>query len=86
MKRYSFKNGNVRDSGTMELRGIEDYHIARAEGVETSLDTYLAVSAKEKQEDQRGVVVELRHKRVFVRVANRVVNAAGRIGVIAYSR
>lgn len=71
---------------TVKLGGIEDYHIARAEGVKATFNTYFSVSAQKEQEDQRRIVVKLRHQGVFVRVADRVVDAAGGIGIVAYSR
>ena len=86
MERDSLKDLARCDSATVKLGGVEDYHIARAEGVEAALDTDLAVSAQKKQEDKRGVIVKLSHQRVFVRVSDRVVNAAGGIAVVAHSR
>lgn len=70
----------------MQLGGVEDYHISRAECVESALDSYFTVSSQKKEQDKRGVVVKLRHQRVILRISDGMVHAAAGVVVVAYSR
>ena len=52
MKRNALKNLAVGYRTSVELGGVEDYHIACAECVESSLDPDLTASSQKKQEDK----------------------------------